>query len=349
LRRPVDLRLLVSRLGSIKEPLTKVHPDGLEKKIGGHMEENKLSVISYQLSVENEWLRAFASHLEEKGRSECTIRAYKQDLRSFSAWFEEQNGCTFEPGLLTGVDIRAYKNWAIEERRLKPASFNRRLNCLRALIRWAMSIGYLNYDPSKDIKLYDEEELPPRWLTKQEFNRFMRTVEVAVNSAGSPAFHAQAVRDWAMINLMAYAGLRVSEVAGLLMSDMILGARSGKVVVWSGKGTKKREIPLCNEARIAVSAWLEIRGNRLGKLFTAKGSNNGVSMREIQNRVTEFSRSSGVDCTSHELRHTFAKRLSDAGVQLTVIQKLLGHSRPDTTTRYVKPGWEDFEKAVEKL
>lgn len=311
--------------------------------------EEKLSVLSYQLSVENEWLSIFANYLKDQGRSKCTIKAYCQDVRLFSVWFEAQTGCRMEPGMITGVDLRGYRNWAIEGRHLKPASLNRRLNGLRAFVRWAISEGYLNYDISKDIVRYEEEELPPRWLSQQEFHRFMRRVEMAVNSPTSPAWHAQAVRDWAMINLMAYAGLRVSEVAGLLMSDITIGPRSGKVVVWSGKGTKKREIPLANEARIALNAWLDLRGDRLGKLFTAKGSNNGVSAREIQHRVAEYSRLSGVSCTCHQLRHTFIKRLTDAGVQLTVAQKLAGHSRPDTTAKYAKPGWEDLEKAVEKL
>ena len=316
----------------------------------GQVSDLPVQINRIEFSVNQEWLSAFASHLKEQGRSECTIRAYLQDVHSFSVWFKNQNGCELtDPGMITGVDLRAYKSYNIEGRHLKPASLNRRLNGLRTMIRWAISEDYLTYDPSKDIKLYEEEEQPPHWLNKKDFNRFMRTVEVAVNSAGSPAFHAQAVRDWAMIDLMAYAGLRVSEVAGLLRSDITLGARSGEVVIWNGKGTKKRKVPLCNEVRIALSAWLEIRGNGLGKLFTAKGSDHGISVREIQHRVSEFSKSSGVDCSCHELRHTFAKRLADAGVQLTVIQKLMGHSRSDTTTRYVKPGWEDFENAVEKL
>jgi site-specific recombinase XerD len=314
------------------------------------MEEQKqLSAISYQLSDKSEWLNAFASHLKDQGRSKCTIRAYCQDVRLFSAWFEEQTGCRMEPGTITGVDLRGYRNWAIDGRHLKPASLNRRLNGLRAFVRWGIIQGYLNYDVTKDIVRYEEEELPPRWLNAQEFHRFMRMVEVAVNSSTTPAWHSQAVRDWAMINLMAYAGLRVSEVAGLLMSDITLGARSGKVVIWFGKGTKKREIPLCNEARIALNAWLDLRGDQLGQLFTAKGSNNGVSTRDIQHRVAEYSRLSGVNCTCHQLRHTFIKRLTDAGVQITVAQKLAGHARPDTTARYAKPGWEDLENAVEKL
>lgn len=311
--------------------------------------EQKGQVLDLTVQIEQEWLRAFASHLKDQGRSECTVRAYLQDVRSFSAWFENQNGCQLtDPGTITGVDLRAYKAWAIEGRHLKPASFNRRLNGLRALIRWAVQQGCLAYDPAKEIGNYEEEELPPRWLNKQEFNRFMRTVEQELNAALTPAWHKQAVRDWAMINLMAYAGLRVSEVAGLLRSDITLGARSGKAVVWNGKGTKKREIPLCNEARIALNAWLDLRGEQLGKLFTAKGG-EGVSVREIQHRVAEYSLKSGVSCTPHQLRHSFGKRLSDAGIQLTVIQKLMGHSRSDTTARYVKPGWEDLEQAVEKL
>ena len=53
--------------------------------------------------------------------------------------------------------------------------------------------------------------------------------------------------------------------------------------------------------------------------------------------------------TPHDLRHSFAKRTLDEGAPLTVVSKLLGHSRLETTARYVTPGWGDLEEAVERI
>jgi len=74
-----------------------------------------------------------------------------------------------------------------------------------------------------------------------------------------------------------------------------------------------------------------------------------LTTRQVQRVVAEIGRQAGIELTPHMLRHTFAKRLVDNGSPLTVAQKLLGHSRLDTTSRYVKPGWDDLARAVESL
>jgi site-specific recombinase XerD len=85
-------------------------------------------------------------------------------------------------------------------------------------------------------------------------------------------------------------------------------------------------------------------------MFVGKGGER-VSTRLVQKRVEALRQAAGLDktVTPHALRHTFAKRLLDGGAPLTVVGKLLGHARLDTTARYVQPGWNDFEKAVETL
>ncbi len=67
-----------------------------------------------------------------------------------------------------------------------------------------------------------------------------------------------AVRDEALLNLLLYTGLRVSEAAVLWVEDVVLNERSGKVIVRSGKGRKYREVPLHREARRALAAYLAV-------------------------------------------------------------------------------------------
>jgi len=155
------------------------------------------------------------------------------------------------------------------------------------------------------------------------------------------------VRDQGMVLLMVQAGLREGEVCSLDVSDVSLGERKGKVVVRLGKRGKRREVPLGNEARRAVTLWLEMRGGAGEEepLFGGKSSER-LTTRTVQRRVKEIGRLAGItDLTPHMLRHTFAKRLLDVS-QLTVVQSLMGHARISTTARYVMPGWEDMEAAV---
>jgi integrase/recombinase XerC len=147
---------------------------------------------------------------------------------------------------------------------------------------------------------------------------------------------------------MVYAGLREGEVCGLTTTAIELSERKGRVVVRKGKGDKQRCVPLNEAARRALRAWLDVRGEVVGPLFIGKGG-DGLAERGIQRRVAELGQLAGIDVTPHQLRHTFAKRCLDKGGQITEVRDLLGHARLETTARYVQPGWEDLQNAVERI
>jgi len=302
--------------------------------------------INLEMSVGVSWEDEFKAHLVQRGCGPKTVAAYSQDVRRFAAWFEKENGQAFAPELVTAVDLRGYRAWAVEGRNLKPSSWNRRRQALLTFCTWLRKNGILTYDPFQGVERYEEEELPPHWLERSEAAKFLRQVELEVNGAKTEHWTRQALRDQAIIALMVFAGMREGEVVDLNLGDIELGERSGRAVIWLGKGGKKREIPLGREARNALRAWIKERGDAAGALFDGKNSMR-ISTRLIQRRVAEIGRKAGVEVTPHMLRHTFAKRLVDGNKPLTVVAKLLGHKRLDTTARYVKPGWHDLELAVE--
>lgn len=300
------------------------------------------------LSVQEDWLEEFASHLEEKGKSERTVKAYCQDLRLFADWYTDRNGEPFSPEKITSYDLREYRKWVVNGRRMAPSTWNRRRNSLIVYCRWSKAFDYLSYDPfEEEIHSWQEDDLPPRWLDRSEFSRFMRQVELMVSGATTDHWKWQALRDQAMVALMMFAGLREGELVALDVENLEMGPRSGKVTIWSGKGEKKREIPLNAEARRALTAWLDAHRS-VGPLFIGK-TGQRLSTRSVQRRVAEIGRRAGIEITPHDLRHTFAKRALDNGAPLTVVSKLLGHSRLETTARYVQPGWGDYQRAVEAI
>lgn len=298
-------------------------------------------LVSVHLGSFEGWLRA-------KGKSERTIRAYAADVRSFALWFEQENRQGFEPGLVTSFDLVEYRRRSIEVERVSPATWNRRRASLIVLVSWAMGEGLLSYDPAKDLRPQAEVEQAPKWLDPEEYGRFMRQVERMANGSRSEAGRRQALRDQALVALMVWAGLREGEVCELRVEDVEISERKGRVVVRHGKGDKRREVPLNEKTRRAVRAYLDLEPGRKGLLFVGKGG-EGLQARGIQRRVAEIGRLAGVEVTPHQLRHTFAKRLLDKGGQLTEVKDLMGHSRLETTARYVKPGWNDLALAVERI
>lgn len=285
----------------------------------------------------------FGSWLAAHGRSEKTLLAYGQDVRHFERWFEQQNREAFQVELLNSFDLQAYRTWCLTVEQCSPATWNRRRIALRMLAAWGREAGSVAFDPMANVDGAEAEELAPRWLDAAEFGRLMRTMEGAVNSANTELRKRRAVRDGAMVALMAFAGLRVAEVASLGRGDVELSERKGRVVVRLGKGQKYREVPLSADARRWLGAWLELHhdGNFLFE---------GMSARAMQKRVMAIGVEARIEGLSpHGLRHTCAKRMVDAGRPLTEVAKILGHAKVTTTARYTQPGWEDLENAVESI
>jgi integrase/recombinase XerC len=146
--------------------------------------------------------------------------------------------------------------------------------------------------------------------------------------------------------MMLDAGLRISEVAGLNMSDIELNDRSGWVYVRTGKGMKPRSIPLSVHIRKALQAYLTIRRDvDEDSLFL--GQRGPLSEWGIHAIVKKYAyQARQEDVTAHTLRHSFAKNLVDAGTPLDQVAILLGHESLDTTQIYTRPGERDLVRAV---
>jgi len=145
-------------------------------------------------------------------------------------------------------------------------------------------------------------------------------------------------RDRAMAGLMVFCGLRSSEVLALEVADVDIGGRWLSV---SGKGGKERRVPLDVDVAGVIQTYLlaERPETACSRLFVvSKGPTRGEPLTPAGLRtVFRYHRQlSGVTAGHpHALRHTFGTALAEAGVDLTVMQALLGHTHPDTTARYI--------------
>lgn len=166
------------------------------------------------------------------------------------------------------------------------------------------------------------------------------------------------IRNKAMVVFVLNTGLRVSEVTGLNVSDVMSGHIKKRLVVRReiAKGGKERNIALNNKAQEALKSLLDFneeKGYPQGEndpLFISKQSKR-ITPRQVQNIMRQLQEDSGVDIhlTPHVLRHTFATRLLKGGVDLRRIQALLGHESLATTQIYTWPDQEDLEEAVSVL
>lgn len=286
------------------------------------------------------WRDEFMSFLAEK-RSVLTVSSYLRDVAVFSRWFEAANGQAFEPVLMNSMDVRSFRAWSMDVERCAAATWNRRRAMLMVLCGWISEQYGITLFSFKGIERAKEVDSGPRWVTHQEKMALLRAAELEVNAASTVMRRERALRDLAMVGVMVLAGLRLSEVVGLRLGDLTLGDRRGSLNVL-GKGRKRRVVPLGKDARALVEMWLSVRGTDCGeRLF------GDLTTRAVEKRVGYVASRAGLVLSPHVLRHTFAKEIIDAGRGLNEVQMLLGHERIETTTRYVRPGEQDLEDAVE--
>lgn len=145
-------------------------------------------------------------------------------------------------------------------------------------------------------------------------------------------------RDRAIAGLMLYCGLRSCEVLALTVADVDIGGRWLQVM---GKGNRERRVPLDADVASVIQVYLLAERPETGSanvFIVAKGSNRGQPLTAAGLR-TIFRYHRGISGIGgghpHALRHTFGTALAEAGVDLAVMQALLGHAHVDTSARYI--------------
>ena len=281
----------------------------------------------------------YQEYLEQTGKSANTVKAYVHDVGAFASWFEQTTGDEFAPAIVDPREITDYRGHLLQ-RGSSPATVNRRLVSLRRFFLWAKKRSMISDTPFEmleRVRVKEQKDVAPRWLTRNEQLALLRAVRQGENK-----------RDLAIIQMMLGAGLRISEVAGLNISDIELNDRSGWVYVRTGKGMKPRSIPLSIHVRKALQAYFMIRPDSGGgELFW--GQRGPLSEWGIHAIVKKYAyQARQEDVTAHTLRHSFAKNLVDAGTPLDQVAILLGHESLDTTRIYTQPSRRDLERTIRR-
>jgi len=189
----------------------------------------------------------FQRWLQEQDRASRTVRAYTVALRDFATWFQHTTGNPLTPTALTPLDVREYRQHLTAVRRLKPATVNQYLAGVRAYARWAKATGLITANPTNGIKSLRQVDTAPRWLSRSEQYKLLRTVREAVQLGTLRAQGQNTApgyiwprRDACLVVLLLNTGLRLSEVAALTLKDVEINDRSGTVRVRQGKGRQTR-------------------------------------------------------------------------------------------------------------
>jgi len=296
-------------------------------------------------------IEKYFSELRDEDKSEKTIASYRTALKKFIEWFDNENNNT-DIRKVTPMDIKFYKVY-LEKLKRKPGTINKQLIILKSFFQWAVENDFINASPARKIKLVEKQQLAPKWLEKNNQSGLLREIERAENkyTNGDNTFKTR--RDKAIFSLMLKSGLRVEEVVKLEMDDVVINARSGKVVVRHGKRNKYREVPINNDVRIALREYFEKRKDHKYSyspfLFISERGIN-LTTRAIQYLLKTYAEKINLgNITCHQLRHSCLHSLVEAGVGLEKVKDIAGHKSLNSTMIYTVPGEKELQDAVELI
>lgn len=281
-------------------------------------------------------LDGYLKMLGQQGKSAHTLSAYGRDLTELVRLLTEGSSETAQD--LTRRDfVAALKR--LSQQGLSERTLARKLSAWRQYCGWLVQSGMMDNDPTFNLKAPRLPERLPKALSQEELNHMLDS---------TPADDSLAVRDHALFELMYGSGLRLSEIHGLDLGDVLLD--EGWVSV-TGKGRKERQVPLSGKSVEALRVYLSERvaADSETALFTGKNGTR-LGQRQIQKRIQTWAvqQGSGQHISPHMMRHSYASHLLQSSRDIRAVQELLGHSNLSTTQIYTKLDFDHLAKVYDE-
>lgn len=248
------------------------------------------------------------------GLSPRTLANYRYTLEMFA---QRMNKSVSK---ITTDDIRGYITYLSNDRKLSETSLQTHISVLRAFFGWLHTEEKIKKNPMMKIRSLKLDKKNARQaLSVEELERLRDA--------------CKGYREKALVEFLVSTGCRLSEVAQLRVEDINFADRT---VVVTGKGDKDRMVFFSVRARLMLQEYIKERKGGDGLFVSSKTPYEPLKPRAIQRIIHALSERAGLEARVHPhlLRHTFATHALNSGMDVTVIQQLLGHENIATTQIY---------------
>jgi len=295
-----------------------------------------------------ELINSFLNYLVvEKGYSDNTINAYRNDLTAL-ADFAEKELSGQGPGTswrnFTRQNMLSYLLF-LKERGYVPTTIARKVAAGRSFFSFLVAEGAIKSDPTENMSSPSVGKALPKPIP---INQVRLLLEQPAKLSTS-----EAKRDRAILELLYASGMRISELVALNMGDVNM--EGDYFVRCFGKGRKERIIPLYEQVVKTIKEYVDeerpklLRSKKDNALFlNARGER--LTRQGFWQKLKEYAKTAGLDekISPHTLRHSFATHMLNGGADLRSVQELLGHANISTTQVYTHLTTEQVRKSYDK-
>ena len=274
-------------------------------------------------------LTLYLANLAPSGRR--SMRSLLQQVALLNKW---QGSLEQMPWLTLRYEQVSRIRAALRQSSKSPNTINTTLAAIRGVLKSGFLSGH--FPALEWQRIQGIDRIPGKTLPA---GRQLRATEITRLFKACQRDSELGIRDAAIISVLAYAGLRRSELVSLNMDDYC--RRKGQLIVREGKGQRQRELMLPTEARTYLRQWLHYRGSSPGPIFchlTRDGEchvSQRLSALRVYGIVKGRASEAGIEpCSPHDLRRTFVTRLLEQGVDFNTARQLAGHEHIQTTALY---------------
>ena len=273
----------------------------------------------------------------ERKLSDHTLRSYRHELVQLQAVARGRSVTSLTSADVRGAAARAHAQG------LAPPSIAHRLSVWRSFYRWyALTEGDLPANPVAAVRAPKRAKRLPKALSTDDAVALMEST-----AGGGGANEVEALRDRALLELFYSSGLRLAELIGLDVAPCAEGGYQSQgwvdldaaEVVVTGKGGKRRVVPVGRHACDALRAYLAVRGTAVRAdprplFLSARGARMAPGV--VRRRVKQLAIAAGIPAHVHPhvLRHSFATHLLQSSGDLRAVQEMLGHASISSTQIY---------------
>ena len=238
--------------------------------------------------------------------------------------------------------IREYLSVASKKGAWSPKTYRTHLQSFSTYFKWCQKRGFVKKNPAEKI---EKPKLPhrlPRCLTKTEIQTVF---EFAIQYKWLYRF--ERTRNLAILHTFLYTGMRLNELLHLRIIDVNIDSQ--EIYIHTAKGGKNRIVPIHHQLSSVLRGYIYERNNREVEskwFFTGIHSDKRLYEKNVLEICRKISIKSGIKFTPHMLRHTFARLVCDADMNLFKLKEILGHSNVSTTQIYLSVSREGIKRSL---